>query len=99
VSVYPIPFALVEKVENGIAYRIALGSTPRAIAEDILSSIIPATKDECATEGCGKPAAVHFIRGDVGSYFCADCYKRVHAGEIDRLAALSAQDTDGVAKP
>lgn len=31
-----IPFDLVEKVENRIAYRISLGSTPRAIAEDVL---------------------------------------------------------------
>lgn len=31
-----IPFDLIEKVENRIAYRIALGSTPRAIAEDVL---------------------------------------------------------------
>lgn len=44
---------------------------------------------ECATEGCGKPAAAHFIRGEVGSYFCADCYKRVHAGETERLASLA----------
>lgn len=31
-----ILFELVEKVENRIAYRISLGSTPRAIAEDVL---------------------------------------------------------------
>lgn len=31
-----IPFALIEKVENRIAYRLAMGSTPRAIAEDVM---------------------------------------------------------------
>lgn len=43
-----IPFDLVEKVENRIAYRIALGSTPRAIAEDVLQIAAlqaPATPD------------------------------------------------------
>jgi len=47
--------------------------------------------DICASEGCGKPAAVNFIRADVGSYYCADCYSRIHAAETERLAALASQ--------
>jgi len=39
---------------------------------------VPAAQ-ECATEGCGKPATVHFIRGGIGSYYCYDCYMRVQA--------------------
>lgn len=34
--------------------------------------------DECATEGCGKYAAVHFERGGVGAYYCHACYIRIH---------------------
>jgi hypothetical protein len=34
---------------------------------------------ECATEGCRNQATIHFIRGDVGSHYCRDCYMRVQA--------------------
>lgn len=33
----------------------------------------------CATEGCDSPADTHFIRGGVGSYYCASCYLKVQA--------------------
>jgi hypothetical protein len=33
----------------------------------------------CATEGCGRKASVHFIRGDIGSYYCHDCYLKVQS--------------------
>lgn len=36
-------------------------------------------RTECATEGCNKPATVHFERGGVGSYYCHDCYMRIQA--------------------
>ena len=51
-----------------------------------------ATPHECATEGCGKLAAVHFIRGNIGSYYCMDCYLRVHKQTHPALAAPTAQD-------
>lgn len=53
---------------------------------------LPEAVDICASEGCGNPAAVHFIRGDVGSYYCKDCYRRIHAMETERLAALASQN-------
>lgn len=33
----------------------------------------------CATEGCDSPADTHFVRGGVGSYYCASCYLKVQA--------------------
>lgn len=72
------------------------GEEAAKLAEEIerlRSALVDAPAGEtevCASEGCGKPAAIHFIRGDVGSYFCADCYRRVHAGEQERLASLAS---------
>lgn len=51
-----------------------------------------ATPQECATEGCGKPAVIHFIRGNIGSYYCMDCYLLVHKQTHPALAAPPAQD-------
>lgn len=39
----------------------------------------PHIKWECASEGCDKPATVHFERGGVGSYYCRECYMRIQA--------------------
>ena len=36
-------------------------------------------RSECATEGCNKPATVHFERGGIGSYYCHECYMRIQA--------------------
>jgi hypothetical protein len=46
-------------------------------------------RPDCATEGCGKPASVHFIRGDIGSYYCHACYLKVQA-----LPASPKQETN-----
>ena len=34
---------------------------------------------KCATEGCGNQATIHFIRGDVCSHYCLNCYTKVQA--------------------
>lgn len=48
----------------------------------------------CATEGCDSPADTHFIRGGVGSYYCASCYLKVqaipHHSDTAHRAALEA---------
>lgn len=41
----------------------------------------------CASEGCGRRSVVHFVRGGIGTYFCGDCYLRVHRLEQGRLSA------------
>jgi phosphoribosyl-ATP pyrophosphohydrolase len=33
---------------------------------------------ECATEGCGKLAAIHYVHGEIGSWYCQDCYAIIH---------------------
>jgi hypothetical protein len=33
----------------------------------------------CASDGCENQAAVHFVRGDVGSRYCHACYVKVQA--------------------
>lgn len=38
-----IPFALIQQMENRIALRIAMGSTPRAIAEDVAQIALTAS--------------------------------------------------------
>ncbi len=59
-----VPFALVEKVENRIAYRIALGSTPRAIAEDVLSIALPSVTDTGVVEALRTELAIEKARAD-----------------------------------
>lgn len=43
---------------------------------------------DCATDNCGKTASTHFVRGDIGSYYCHDCYLRIQA-----LPASPKQET------
>lgn len=33
----------------------------------------------CATTDCGRPASYHFVRGRIGTLYCADCYSRILA--------------------
>jgi hypothetical protein len=44
---------------------------------------------ECASAGCERPATVHFIRADVGSYYCRECYMRIQAIPAGRQALES----------
>lgn len=46
---------------------------------DVVATAQPALRQECATEGCDNPASVHFVRGDIGSYYCHACYLKVQA--------------------
>jgi len=59
------------------AEAFAEGCVSRALAA--LDAETETLSRKCATEGCGKPAIYHFIRGDVGSHYCRDCYMRVQA--------------------
>lgn len=46
----------------------------------VLSALEPAAPEgsqTCATEGCDNPATNEFIRGDVGSFYCGDCFGKV----------------------
>lgn len=64
-----------------------------ALLRDARSALVDAPAGEtevCASEGCGKPAVVHFIRGDVGSYYCDACHNLIHAAETKRIAALAS---------
>jgi hypothetical protein len=38
-----------------------------------------ALADKCASDGCGRSATIHFIRGDIGSYYCEPCYLKIQA--------------------
>jgi len=55
--------------------RSALAPAPLSNPE---APAAPVARD-CATEGCGNSAAIHFIRGNVGAYYCSDCYMRIQA--------------------
>jgi hypothetical protein len=54
-----------------------------------LSTLAPSAAAECASEGCGRPSAVHFIRGGIGSYYCHECYQSIFRNEQERLALTS----------
>lgn len=70
------------KLRNSIrAYVAALDPAPA-----------PLHGMECASAGCGKPAAVHFIRGDIGSYYCVGCYLKVQAIPYALPAAPMSQE-------
>lgn len=51
----------------------------------------------CATEGCDQPATNEFIRGDVGSFYCGDCFGKVIEVCEARPAPESQQDDEPVA--
>lgn len=52
--------------------------TVSELIERLVEAVV-ATPIECATEGCGAPASTHFVRGGVGSYYCASCYLKIQA--------------------
>lgn len=62
----------IAKLEADLAFADERGAKVEALLE-------PHVQWECASEGCGKPATVHFVRGDVGSYYCRECYMRIQA--------------------
>ena len=45
---------------------------------------------ECASEGCGNPSSVHFIRGDIGSHYCMGCYLQVQKQTSPAVLTLGA---------
>ena len=61
-------------------------------ARAALAASSAAKLNECASDGCGNVAAIHFIRGNVGSYYCMECYLRVQKQVLPTIAALRATE-------
>lgn len=72
----------IAKLEADLAFADEQSAKVEALLE-------PHVQWECASEGCGKPATVHFVRGGVGSWYCRDCYMRTQAIPAGRSALES----------
>lgn len=71
---------LIERLAASQAETNGLISPAIAAIETFLSALEPAAPgggQACATEGCDNPATNEFIRGDVGSFYCGDCFAKV----------------------
>jgi hypothetical protein len=64
--------ARIEELEKALKFADDQAVKVEALLE-------PHVKWECASEGCGKPAKMHFVRGGVGSYYCLSCYMAIQA--------------------
>ena len=47
---------------------------PDAVAKADETRLFVPRGTGCASDQCNRPASLHFIRGGVGSYYCAACY-------------------------
>lgn len=70
-----------------VAERVAAELAKRG--EPAPTSAVTVRPYACATDGCDRLSEVYFVRADVGSHYCGQCYLKVHGMEQSRLAALS----------
>lgn len=94
----PLDEKALEAIANAVAeeygggYPLAESVVRRAYMAALDPAPAPLHGMECASAGCGKPAAVHFIRGDIGSYYCVGCYLKVQAIPYALPAAPMSQE-------